>query len=272
MARRVAVLSMVALLVAVTAGPAAGQSDEEEGKTLYDQSCSACHQPGGVGLPGAFPPLAGNPNVSDDAYVRNVVINGLSGPITVLGETYDGMMPPVTGLDAAQIDSVIAYLQALGGDSGSTSTTLPTAPTGGDAGNGEALFAGSVRLDNGGPACFSCHQAGAYSQAGAGLGPDLTAAFSRLGGETGLAGWLANPPSPTMQPLFTDSPLTPAEIADLTAYLAAAQTDAGPATTTRGFDWMLAGGFLGLALLLAFMTFVIKGPRPTYADRLRSRV
>jgi hypothetical protein len=126
-------------------------------------------------------------------------------------------------------------------------------------------------MENGGPACFSCHQAGSHSQSGGGLGPDLTAAFSRLGGEVGLAGWLANPPSPTMTPLFADKPLTETEIADLTAFLASAETEAGGATSAGGFDWMLAGGVLGLALLLAFMGFVIRGPRPAYSDRLRSR-
>ena len=268
MIERVVVAVLVVLLVALGAGPAAGQS-EDEGRSLYDQNCAACHQPGGAGLPGAFPPLAGNPNVADAEYVRHVIVNGLSGPITVLGETYDGVMPPVTALDSAQIDAVIAYLQSLGG---STTTTVPAGPVAGDAARGEALFSGSARLENGGPACFSCHQAGAYSQSGAGLGPDLTDAFSRLGGEVGLAGWLANPPSPTMQPIFIDEPLTETEIADLIAFLAAAQTEVGGATASGGFDWMLAGGVLGLGLLLAFMAFVIAGPRPAYSDRLRSRV
>ncbi len=262
--------AFVALLIAIVAGPAAGQS-EDEGRALYDQYCSACHQPGGTGLPGAFPPLAGNPAVADTAHVRDVITNGLSGPITVFGETYDGVMPPVTGLDAAQIDAVIAYIQSLGGGTdGATTTTVPAGPVTGDAVLGAALFTGSTRLEGGGPACFSCHQAGTYSQSGGGLGPDLTAVFARLGGEAGLAGWLANPPSPTMQPLFADRPLSPAEISDLTAFLASAETQANGATAAGGFDWMLGGGVLGLALLVALMAFVIKGPRPAYSDRLRS--
>jgi mono/diheme cytochrome c family protein len=122
MLERVAVGTLVVVLVALGAGPAAGQS-EEEGRSLYDQHCSACHQPGGTGVPGAFPPLAGNPTVMDAEYVRDVIRNGLSGPITVLGETYDAVMPPVTALDAGQIDSVIAYLQSLGGDGGGGATT-----------------------------------------------------------------------------------------------------------------------------------------------------
>jgi hypothetical protein len=74
-----------------------------------------------------------------------------------------------------------------------------------------------------------------------------------------------------MQPLFADKPLTETEIADISAFLAAAETDAGSATTAGGFDWMLAGGVLGLVLLMAFMAFAIRGPRPAYSDRLRSR-
>jgi ubiquinol-cytochrome c reductase cytochrome c subunit len=259
---------VVVVLVATVAGPAGAQS-EDEGRELYDQHCAACHQPGGTGLPGAFPPLAGNPSVTDSEYVRDVISNGLSGPITVLGETYDAEMPPVTALDATQIDAVIAYVQSLGGET--TTTTAPTGPVGGDAAHGEALFAGSARLENGGPACFSCHEAGTYSQSGAGLGPDLTGAFAQLGGEAGLAGWLANPPSQTMQPIFADKPLTETEIADLTAFLASAEAEAGGPASAGGFDWTLAGGVLGLGLLLALMAFVIRGPRPAYSDRLRSR-
>lgn len=273
--RRLATAAMVgAALVAITAGPASAQT-EEEGGQLYDQHCAACHQPGGTGLPGTFPPLAGNPNVADADYVRDVITNGLSGPITVLGESYDGAMPAVTALDSAQIDAVIAYLQSLGGagDGGDgVTTTAPPGPVTGDAANGEALFSGSARFENGGAACFSCHQAGTYSQSGGGLGPDLTTAFSRLGGEAGLAGWLANPPSATMQPLFSDTPLTESEIADLTAFLAAAESGTEATTASGGVDWMLAGGVLGLVLLMAVMAFVIGGPRPAYADRLRSRV
>ncbi|HEY8402258.1 MAG TPA: cbb3-type cytochrome c oxidase subunit II [Cytophagaceae bacterium] len=39
-----------------------------DGATLYAQTCAACHQSNGSGLPGAFPALAGSKIVNDDNY------------------------------------------------------------------------------------------------------------------------------------------------------------------------------------------------------------
>lgn len=96
-----------------------------EGQDLYMQNCSGCHQPSGEGLPGQIPPLLGNANVDDAAYVTQVVTNGLSGEIEVNGETYDGVMPAFPTLDDAQIEAIIAFLQ--------NDLTVP----GGDDGGGE---------------------------------------------------------------------------------------------------------------------------------------
>jgi cytochrome c oxidase cbb3-type subunit 2 len=49
-----------------------------EGKKLYMQNCSACHQESGKGLPGAFPPLAGSPivNDSDPDLMTRIILQG----------------------------------------------------------------------------------------------------------------------------------------------------------------------------------------------------
>src|SRR3954451_9637325 len=39
----------------------------DRGKMIYMQTCIACHQPTGLGLPGAFPPLAGTEYTQGDA-------------------------------------------------------------------------------------------------------------------------------------------------------------------------------------------------------------
>lgn len=96
------------------ADPAAEAEAEllQEGQQVYLQICSACHQPGGTGLAGQFPPLLDNPNVDDSDYVAEVITNGLQGEITVLGETYDGVMPSFSTLTDDEIAAVTAYLQA----------------------------------------------------------------------------------------------------------------------------------------------------------------
>ncbi len=108
----------------------AGPSDDtlRAGADVYSSACSACHQPGGVGLPGQFPPLSDNPNVDDTDYVATVIHEGLEGPITVDGVDYDGIMPPQSALGDADTDAVIAYIQ-----SGFASPAAAAASEAGDA-------------------------------------------------------------------------------------------------------------------------------------------
>ena len=79
------------------------------GEKVYQAQCASCHQAGGEGVPGAFPPLANNPKAADSAYVADVIQNGLSGEITVNGETFNGMMPPVS-LSPDQLEAVVAFV------------------------------------------------------------------------------------------------------------------------------------------------------------------
>lgn len=64
------------------------------GKRLYTQTCAACHQINGQGLPGAFPPLDGSEWVvgSEERLIR-ILLHGLTGPVEVKGATFNGNMP-----------------------------------------------------------------------------------------------------------------------------------------------------------------------------------
>lgn len=194
-----------------------------------------------------------------------MLADGLAGELVVDGVTYNGQMPAFPQLTPSDVDSLLAYLKSLQAPGAGSPTTPVPPPQAGDPVAGEQLFVGSERFTGGGATCFGCHSAGRYG--GASFGPDLTDAYGRLGGELGLAAWLAAPPSPTMQPIFSDHPLTEAEIADLVAFFAS--TDGSE--TGGGTDWMLLGGIGGLAALFALMAFAFKRPPKTYVDRLRSR-
>jgi len=88
------------------------------GKKIYDANCSACHGAKGAGLPGEFPPLAGNPMVagSPDKVIA-AVKNGLSGAITVGGKSYSGAMPAWKGkLSNTDIADVITYIRSAWGN------------------------------------------------------------------------------------------------------------------------------------------------------------
>lgn len=239
--------------------------DAARGEIVYQANCSSCHQPTGAGIPGSFPPLAGNPSAADAAYVESVVREGKSGPITVLGVDYNAVMPAVP-LSDADVSDVVAFVATLAGESTTPPTAPPAAPVTGDAAVGKRLFRGAQTLANGGGSCHACHAAGTVDfRGGRGLGPDLTDVYDRFGGEAGLAAWLADPASPTMQPLFADHPLTEAEIADITAFLGTTTSQ----QPDEGIDQLFLAGVGGFLALLALMVLFIRGPQETYTQRLR---
>ncbi|MCA9613093.1 MAG: c-type cytochrome, partial [Myxococcales bacterium] len=82
------------------------------GEATYRGVCAACHQRGGEGLAGVFPPLAGSDYLRrDDAELANVVLAGLSGPITVNGNAYNGVMPAFSNLTDHEIADVLTYVR-----------------------------------------------------------------------------------------------------------------------------------------------------------------
>jgi nitrite reductase (NO-forming) len=91
----------------------AGMSKEiqmERGKKTYLTTCFACHMASGEGLPGVFPPLANSDFLkADKNRVIRIVTKGLSGPITVNGQNYNNVMPPLP-LDDVQAADVITYV------------------------------------------------------------------------------------------------------------------------------------------------------------------
>jgi mono/diheme cytochrome c family protein len=132
-------LLTVALVVAafpffLAEAPAeAGPSDETliAGAEVYTAVCASCHQAGGIGIAGQFPPLRDNPNIADAAYVERVIRNGLDGPITVNGETYDSVMPAQPSLSDADIVNVIAYMQSGFAAPSGPAPTVDTGPVAG---------------------------------------------------------------------------------------------------------------------------------------------
>ncbi len=103
-----------------TAGGAAGGA----GARVYQERCGACHQPDGGGVPGAFPPLAGDPVVLDDDPTRHVeiVLFGLSGQ-AIGGQAYPSPMPPWAQLlSDAEVAAVVNHERTSWGNRASTVT------------------------------------------------------------------------------------------------------------------------------------------------------
>ena len=86
-----------------------------DGAALYAQQCVACHQATGLGLPGAFPPLAGSEWVTtgNGDLVAKILLSGLSGPVVVKGNNYNGAMPAFGAVwDDAHIAAVATYIRS----------------------------------------------------------------------------------------------------------------------------------------------------------------
>lgn len=90
------------------------------GKRIYEQNCLACHQANGMGVPGAFPPLAKSDFLNKDkSRAIKAVLMGLTGEITVNGKKYNSVMP-AQRLNADQVANVLTYVYNSWGNNGST--------------------------------------------------------------------------------------------------------------------------------------------------------
>jgi len=89
------------------------------GETVYLGNCAACHQPTGQGLPGAFPPLAQSDFLQGNRQdVMQAALFGLSGPITVNGVDYNGVMPSMGYLSDQELADALTYVFSSWGNSG----------------------------------------------------------------------------------------------------------------------------------------------------------
>ena len=111
-----AVLATLTLLLATHPVQAqSGGASADAGSRIYATNCAACHQAGGTGMTGAFPPLAGHvPDLlkptDGRSYVEKVLLYGLEGGINVNGSEYAGAMPPWNALNDDDIAAVLNYV------------------------------------------------------------------------------------------------------------------------------------------------------------------
>jgi Cytochrome C oxidase, cbb3-type, subunit III len=70
------------------------------GGALFNGTCSVCHQSSGQGIEGVFPPLAASDLLAaTPRRAVQIVLNGLSGPLTVNDKSYNSVMPPMSRLN-----------------------------------------------------------------------------------------------------------------------------------------------------------------------------
>ncbi len=101
---------------APAAGPAAESPMARTGANLYNGNCSGCHQPGGQGIAGVYPSLAGSPTVlGDPGALARWIVKGRRPPTLPTGR-YSTAMPQFGWLKDADTAALLTYLRSSFGN------------------------------------------------------------------------------------------------------------------------------------------------------------
>jgi mono/diheme cytochrome c family protein len=238
------------LLAIATVALVGTPSGAQEAGLFFQQNCASCHTIGGGQSVG--PDLKDVSGRKDRAWLERFVQNpkavidsGDAYAAKLLQEARGVVMPAVPGLTPARAAALISLIEAESKlpRSKFAGTQVSDRPfTAKDVALGRQLFGGQVRLAAGGPACSSCHAMRDIGGLGGGrLGPDLTVVYERLQGRKGITGWLGNPASPVMQPIFAKQPLQAEEVTALVAYFEESARKGGAADVTPRLNFLLLG-------------------------------
>jgi len=116
----IAAILMLGLLVPKTFGWQGSDLDTSvaRGKTIYNSQCVTCHREKGEGIKDVYPPLAKSDYLmANKTRSIGIVVNGLTGQITVNGAQYDGEMLSVD-LPDEQVSDVLNYVRNSWGNKG----------------------------------------------------------------------------------------------------------------------------------------------------------
>jgi nitrite reductase (NO-forming) len=104
---------------ASVSGTLTREQQSAAGSVLFKGTCSTCHQANGEGLASVFPPLAKSDFLTKTPQrAIEVVLNGLTGPITVNGTQYNSVMPPMSQLNDDEVANILTYVNSSWGNSG----------------------------------------------------------------------------------------------------------------------------------------------------------
>lgn len=268
---------LLLILPALLALPSWGQ--QPDAATFFSQNCASCHTIGGGRLVG--PDLKDVTQRKDRAWLVRFLPNpqaaidrGDAYALKLQKEASGIVMPSIPGVDAARANALLDMIEAESKPqrsrfSGAQVSDQPFTPA--DVAKGRAIFTGAQRLASGGPACISCHTIrGLGGLSGGRLGPDLSLVYERLQGRKGLSGWLANPASPTMAPVFRTRPLQPQEITPLIALFEDSARKGGQDDNASLLNFFLLGlgaTVLGLVSLDAIWKKRLRGVRRALLER-----
>lgn len=217
----------------------------EKGESIFLQKCASCHSVGKGKLVG--PDLKGVTERRDEKWLKSFIkdpkdfFDKKEKIAMELLKDYNIQMPAL-GLSDNEIELIMQYFKAQ--------TGKETGPVPGDSkvifkGNkdtGMALFTGSAKFQNDGPACISCHTIAGINMPGGALGPELTKAGETYGRD-GISSVLKDIPFPTMQPVYSNKPLTDEEGANLGEFIAGVNTSV-PAKSFKDSVFLITAGIV----------------------------
>jgi mono/diheme cytochrome c family protein len=88
------------------------------GKEVYSTTCITCHRDAGQGIPEVYPPLAKSDYLmANKTRSVGIVVNGLTGPVTVNKLKFDSEMVPVDLTDE-QVADVLNFVRNSWGNKG----------------------------------------------------------------------------------------------------------------------------------------------------------
>jgi mono/diheme cytochrome c family protein len=92
-----------------------------KGDQIFIGVCQTCHQAGGQGIAGQYPPLAGSEWVTRDIETPiRIVLYGIEGPITVNGASFNNKMPRFHDkLSDDEVAAVVNHIRSAWGNAGS---------------------------------------------------------------------------------------------------------------------------------------------------------
>ena len=253
---------------------------QDQGETLFNQTCVACHTIGGGKLIG--PDLAHVHNRRDEAWLIRFVqasqemIAEEDADAVAIFEEYGGLvMPPHTFSDD-DVRAIIGYIARRSPPGGAPNPDTPVATTGPltpeDVERGRELFVGLVRFENGGTPCNACHHVNTDAvMTGGALAVDLTDAVSRLT-RPGAEAMMSNPPFPAMRKAFEERALTAEEVAYVGAFLQSADAEQASQTARNYGNTLFLYGLIGVVVMLGFFALLgIRSTKKTVNSRIYER-
>jgi mono/diheme cytochrome c family protein len=98
----------------------AGGAQAADGPSLFADKCQICHQAEGVGAPGSFPRLSGRVSAiavspAGRKFLSTLLLNGMSGTVTVDNQSIIGVMPGFDAMSDADLAKILTYVSHLAG-------------------------------------------------------------------------------------------------------------------------------------------------------------